>query len=82
MIYYARASRLCAIAHTSGFIGIDLEGSRWRARAQVNDRRLHLGLFETAIEAAIAYDDCVRATRGEYGVTNESSYLLDAIEAG
>lgn len=56
----------------SGFIGVNFERPRgkWRASASANGRRTFLGYHETALEAALAHDDFVRANHGEFAVLN------------
>jgi len=43
---------------------------RWRARLQIDGKRLHLGLFQTAIEAAIAYNEAAIKYYGEFAALN------------
>jgi hypothetical protein len=43
--------------NTSGFLGVSLDkrDKRWRAGIRINGRRQHIGLFDTAVEAHVAY---------------------------
>lgn len=52
--------------HTSTFIGIswDKNSGRWRAQIHGGSGR-HLGLFDSEIEAAIAYDDASEHLHGD-----------------
>lgn len=43
---------------------------RWAARLRSDGRTLHVGVYATEIEAAIAYDEVCRALRGEFAVLN------------
>ncbi len=58
--------------NTSGYKGVDWMPNRrkWRARIQFNGHTLHLGVFETAIEAARAYDDAARKYHGAFARLN------------
>lgn len=52
--------------NTSGYRGVSRCGNRWRARIDVNGHRHHLGMFDTAGEAAIARRRAARRYYGEY----------------
>lgn len=56
----------------SGYRGVYIEKvtSRYRARLSVNGRRLDLGSFASAVEAAAAYDEACRKYNGEFAVLN------------
>lgn len=54
----------------SGFRGVSPLGKRWRSVIQVNGRRLHLGCYTTAIDAAIAYDLAAIRFFEEFARTN------------
>lgn len=46
------------------------QSDNWQARITVNYREMHLGVFQTADEAARAYDDAARLHYGEFARTN------------
>lgn len=52
------------------FIGVTLERGRWRARARLNRQKTSLGYYDSERAAAQAYNDFVKATRGEYACLN------------
>ena len=54
----------------SGFRGVIQAGKKWRAQMTVNNRRRHIGCYDTPEDAARAYDEAVRAHWGEFAVTN------------
>jgi HNH endonuclease len=62
----------------SGFKGVKkhTQCERWMATVQRDRMRKYLGLFESPIEAAEAYDDEVVKLHGEFAVTNHSLGLL------
>lgn len=50
--------------------------NKYRARIVANDKRVHLGVFDSAKDAAMAYDTAARQHHGEYAATNKSLGLL------
>ncbi len=56
----------------SGFKGVTWYKPRrkWRARIGLDGRKLHLGLFTNAEDAAMAYDAAARELHGEFARTN------------
>lgn len=55
----------------SGYRGVTKHKDRWRARIEVNDKKIHLGLFDTKEEAAQAYNKAATAYFGEYACLND-----------
>lgn len=61
-----------AKTESSEYIGVCFYPAygRYRARIKVNGKTTHLGYFETAYQAALAYDRAAYELRGESAVTN------------
>jgi hypothetical protein len=64
-----------AAAHTmstTGYIGVSKKGERFEARCHVGTRQryFYIGIYDSAQEAARAYDACTLVHRGPYAVTN------------
>lgn len=57
---------------TSGFKGVSLRNKKYRANIKANGRHMHLGYFDTALEAAKVYDIAAVKYFGEFAVTNKS----------
>ena len=64
--------------NTSGFKGVCWHRGvrKWHAYLMVTSKRLHLGYFTTALEAAIAYDRAALEAFGEFALTNQMLGLL------
>jgi len=54
----------------SGFKGVRFRWNRWVAEIKTNGRKLHLGTFPTAEEAARVYDAAAAQHFGEFANTN------------
>lgn len=65
-------NRIKRVHNTSGFKGVRLDKRRkkWSARIWVNNKEIHLGMFEIIEEAARAYDEAARKYHGEFARTN------------
>lgn len=57
--------------NVSGYVGVNVTpAGRWQARARKGGTRYHIGVFDTAEEAARAYDAWTLAEYGEFAVLN------------
>lgn len=67
--------RFTRVSSTSGYIGVYLDprkrNPKFQAAINVNGRRQHIGMFETAEEAALAYNETATRLRGEFACLNE-----------
>jgi len=54
----------------STFKGVSKSGNKWSARIGSNGDRIFIGLFNTEIEAALAYDKKACELHGQFAVTN------------
>lgn len=62
---------------TSGLKGVYIRASgRWQARIKTSGRFLSLGVFDSKLEAAKAYDEAALRLYGEFARTNASLGLL------
>jgi AP2 domain/HNH endonuclease len=62
----------------SGFRGVWRSASgKWRARIAIDGKRIYLGTFATAEEAARAYDRAARKYYGKFAMTNAELFGLD-----
>lgn len=57
---------------TSGYKGVSWQSDRrrWQAGIKINGKRIALGRFDTAEQAARAYDDAARRLFGEFACVN------------
>jgi hypothetical protein len=56
--------------NTSGFKGVYRAGERWRAQLCIDSKNVCIGRFDTAREAAEAYDRSARLHYGDFARTN------------
>lgn len=54
----------------SGYKGVSMDRRRWRARITIDGIAKTLGRFDTAIEAAVAYDEAAHELFGEFAWFN------------
>lgn len=59
--------------NTSGFKGVSRArgAKKWFTHIHHDGRNIHLGYFESVVEAALAYDKAATELYGEYALTNE-----------
>jgi hypothetical protein len=57
--------------NTSGYKGVHLSKGKYIARIQVNGKRLQLGTFNSAKEAALAYNKKAKKVHGRFAKLNE-----------
>jgi len=62
----------------SGFKGVFFKGPKWMASIRMNGRSTHLGMFDSAEAAALAYDAAAAAAFGEFARLNFPDLGLDA----
>ncbi|HMQ59637.1 MAG TPA: hypothetical protein PKE06_03160 [Flavilitoribacter sp.] len=72
LIYRSRsvASRKRKTSSSAGYTGVYKENNRFRAVISVGRKSIHIGMFSTAEEAAIAYNKKSRELYGEEGKIN------------
>jgi hypothetical protein len=56
--------------NTSGYKGVTVVNKKYRSVIWNNNKRIHLGMYDTAEQAALAYDDAARELHGKYARTN------------
>lgn len=66
----AVASRKRKTSSKTGYTGVYKENSRYRAVISVNRKSIHIGMFETAEQAALAYNEKSKELFGEDGKVN------------
>lgn len=57
--------------YSSKFKGVSWRDNKWRARFSQNNKTVHLGDFESEIDAAKAYNEAVKQHHGEFALLNE-----------
>ena len=53
-------TRILKYTNTSGYRGVSKNGSKWRARIQVDGKEKSLGTFDNILDAAKAYDSYIQ----------------------
>ncbi len=66
----AVASRQRKSSSKAGFTGVYQEGKRYRAVISINRKSVHIGMFDTAEQAALAYNVASRELYGQDGKQN------------
>jgi hypothetical protein len=66
----AAASRQSKTSSKTGYTGVYQEHNRYRAVISVGGRSIHIGMFDTAEEAAVAYNKLSKEMYGEEGKIN------------
>jgi hypothetical protein len=64
------ASRKRKTSSKAGYTGVYKENNRYRAVISINRKSVHIGMFATAEEAALAYNKMSRKLYGEEGKLN------------
>jgi hypothetical protein len=59
--------------NSTGFHGVTAHGSRWRARINVKGKKIHLGIFDTAEEAAA----CRKQAEQKYGFHKNHGKIIN-----
>lgn len=62
--------------NTSGFKGVSKYNKKWRARIMVDRKEIRLGIFNSAYDAALAYDEAAIKYHGEWAATNKDLGVL------
>lgn len=72
IIYRSRsvASRQRKTSSKTGYTGVYREHNRYRAVISIRGKSIHIGMFDTAEEAAAAYNKVSKETYGEEGKIN------------
>ena len=65
-------NRRTPTTNTSGYIGVSWmkRNRKWRARVEVDGARIHIGMFNSALDAAIARDAAAIKFHGEFASLN------------
>lgn len=78
----SKASRKGRNYGSTGYRGVRKDGNRYRATIYVNRKAIHIGMFATAEEAALAYNEKSKQIFGDEGKINSvSSHDLSSKES-
>jgi AP2 domain len=66
----SKASRKGKTYGESGYRGVRKDGTRYRATIYVNRKAIHIGMFDSAEEAALAYNEKSKEHFGDEGKLN------------
>ncbi len=71
-------NRRLGATNTSGFKGVHWSerAKRWKAQINIDKKRISIGYFKLAADAARAYDEAALAHYGEFALTNKMMGLL------
>lgn len=56
--------------NSTGMKGVYALGKRWTSKIKTNMKSIHLGVFDTKEDAALAYDMAAKKYHGEFAKTN------------
>lgn len=59
-----------SVKSKSGYKGVSKHWNKWRAVIKVNQKKIHLGLFDTKEEAALAYNKAAKVYFGDFARLN------------
>lgn len=65
-----QANKTRSRSNKSGYKGVIKDGRKWRASLTKDGKKIHIGAYSTAEEAARAYDEAARKYHGEFARTN------------
>lgn len=64
------ANKKLSINNKTGYKGVTVYKNQWRAMIATNDARIHIGLYDDIVEAALAYDCAAIQLFGDYANLN------------
>lgn len=67
---FSKAARQSKIHNKTGYRGVRKEGTKFRAVIYYNKKQIHIGMFDSAEEAALAYNEKSKEYFGEDGKIN------------